>query len=53
MLAHGTGKRESLAPAQASHDVALKALQHPQVAGERPRSQPERLVHKDVMEVDG
>lgn len=38
---------------QASHDVALKALQHPQVAGERPRSQPERLVHKDVMEVDG
>ncbi|CAE7491718.1 dcl1, partial [Symbiodinium sp. CCMP2456] len=38
---------------QASHDVALKALQHPQVAGEWPRGQPERLVPKDVMEVDG
>ena len=40
-------------PAQAGHDVALRALQHPQVAGEWPSGQPEVLVHKDVVEVDG
>jgi len=38
---------------QAGHDVALRALQHPQVAGEWPSGQPEVLVHKDVVEVDG
>ncbi|CAE7638208.1 DCL3A [Symbiodinium sp. CCMP2592] len=38
---------------QAGHDVALRALQHPQVSGQCLSGQPEVLVHKDVMEVDG